>query len=388
MRVMRALGLLAFATILASFMPTPSCADEWALPTTITYTSCGGHARLRVVPRDLEDQLSYFEDKSAHIEPAGQRRGGAPAAVGRLERRVGKAWQVVWEHPIANDVAPVSVIVRDDGAYAVTFDDWHGLGYGPHAVVIYGYGGKVVRALSLADLVPTDYIRAMPHSVSSIDWRGDPRFSKDGRQVLIPVVIPTHQYTDDPQTIDLAVNLSDGAVSPVDPAAWDVALATGRKVLAAQLAAEAAQKAAFLAPLLEPRINDERSWHDYLREGVARRFGDEVSTSTTVLRLPEAKDYAISERWVRDALTESYADNVALASLSQPNLVKVLEKVAASLPKNSLSRVTVYIALPDPYWTAAVAAMQRTGAKLVQLDPTKPIEQRPERILRRYGPKS
>ncbi|MFZ8310653.1 hypothetical protein ACO1LC_14475, partial [Staphylococcus aureus] len=76
-----------------------------------------------------------------------------------------------------------------------------------------------------------------------------------------------------------------------------------------------AAKAAFLAPLLRPKINAEREWHDYLREAVARLIGDDDTPSTTVLRLPGASDYAVSETWVNDALTESYADKVAIASL-------------------------------------------------------------------------
>jgi hypothetical protein len=190
----------------------------------------------------------------------------------------------------------------------------------------------------------------------------------------------------DPATVDIAVDLADGRVSPINPAAWEAALTTGRTVLARQIAAEAATKAAFLAPLLGPKVNAEREWHDYLREAVGRLGGDDDTPSTTVLRIPGTKDYAVSEAWVHDALTESYADKVALASLSEPNLVSVLGKVASKLPSQSLSKVTVFIALSDQYWPAAVVAMQRTGAKVFQLDPTKPIPQRVKRIAQRYGP--
>ena len=188
MRIVRALSLAAFALIVVSVTPAPSCADSWMLPTTTTYTSSSGHARVTVVPRDLDSQLHYFQDKVGKVDPAGQKKGTASVAKARLERLVDKRWQVVWERQIANDIAPVSAIIRDDSEYAVTFDDWHGLGYGPNAVVVYGKDGKLVRAFSLSDLVPKDYIEALPHSVSSIQWRGDPRFSKDGRQVVIPVV--------------------------------------------------------------------------------------------------------------------------------------------------------------------------------------------------------
>jgi hypothetical protein len=385
MRAFRALGLLALATILASITPSQSCADSWMLPTTATYTSCAGHARITVTPRDLQSQLDYFEEKVKDADSAGQKKGGAPVASARLERLVDKRWQAVWERQIANDVAPVSALVRDDGKYAVTFDDWHGTGYGPNAVVIYGAEGKLVRALALSDVVPADYIKALPHSVSSIQWRGDPRFSSDGQRVIIPVAIPSEDSVSDPAMIDIAVDLIDGRVSPINPGAWDAAKATALKVLAAQVAYEAATKAAFIAPLLGPKANAEREWHDYLREAVGRLIGDDETPSTTVLRLPGADDYAVSETWVHDALTESYADKVALASLSEPNLVAVLKKVISKLPDRSLSKVTAFIAVSDQNWPEVVATMRRSGARIVQLDPAKAILQRPERIARRYG---
>ncbi|MDR6848744.1 hypothetical protein [Sphingomonas sp. BE137] len=386
MRIARAFGVPALAAVLISVMTAPSCADSWILPTATTYTSCGAHARVAITPRGLDSQLRYFEDKVRKVDPAGQKKGGAHVASARLERLIANRWQVVWERPIVNDVAPVSALIRDDGNYAVTFDDWHGLGYGPNVVVIYGAGGKLVRALGLSDIVPADYIKALPHSVSSIHWRGDPRFSADGQSIVIPVVIPSESFASNPAMIDVAVELASGKVSAIDANAWEAALETGRKVLAGQIAYEAAAKAAFLAPLLRPKINAEREWHDYLREAVARLIGDDDTPSTTVLRLPGASDYAVSETWVHDALTESYADKVAIASLSEPNLVSVLQKVAVKLPARSLSKVTVFIALSDENWVATVEAMRRTGAKLIQLNPDKPIPQRPKRIVRRYGP--
>lgn len=341
---------------------------------------------MTIVPRDLESQLSYFDDKVGQVDPAGQKKGGSPFARARLERLWNKRWELVWESRIANEVAPVLAIVRDDGSYVVTFDDWHSVGHGPHVVVIYGPKGERIRALSLADLVPPDYIKALPHSVSSIRWRGEPRFSSDGHRVIVPMIVPGEDFASAPKTIDVAIDLADGRVSPINRAAWQAALEKGNAVLARKSAAEEADKAAFLAPLTGPRVNAQPEWHDYLREAVGRLAGDDVTASTTVLRAPGARDYAVSETWVREALTDGYADNVALASLSESNLVSVLERIAATTPKQSLSNVTVFVATSDRYWPAILAAMKPTGAKLIQLDPGTPIPQRVERIARRYDP--
>lgn len=385
MRMLRIVGLIWAATLVTSFTPTPACADSWMLPSRATYMSCGGNTRVIVTPRDLESQLAYFEDKVSNAEPAGQEDKGVRAATARLERLSGKRWQMVWEKKIVNDVAPVMAIVRDDGEYVATFDDWHGVGYGPNAVVVYGHGGERIRSFSLSDILPNFYIEALPHSVSSIHWRGLPRFSDDGRSLLIPVTVPSETSRSDAATINLAIDLANGTISPMDEVGWQSALETGRTVRAARIAAEATEKAKFLAPLSGPSMNNQRAWHEYLREAYARLAGDDDTPSTTVLREPTAKDYAISEKWVRDALTDSYTDKVALASLSAPNLVTVLERTIAAVRPGSLSKVTIFVAVGDEFWPAIQAAMQRSGAKLIQLDPNEPIPQRPERIARRYG---
>ncbi|MFM9936042.1 MAG: hypothetical protein ACKVOL_07560 [Novosphingobium sp.] len=230
----------------------------------------------------------------------------------------------------------------------------------------------MVSRLALSDIVPADYIKALPHSASSIQWQGDPRFSSDGQKVIIPVMIPSEDFVSEPATIDIAVDLLDGRVPPSSPAAWDAAQATGRKVLSVQVAYETATKEAFIAPLLGPKVNAERKWHDYLREAVGRLIGDDEMTSTTVLRLPGADDYAVSETWVHDALTESYADNVALASLSAPSLVAVLKRVTSKLPDRSYRRLRRLLRFPtrtgQKSWQRCAAAAQRSSSS-TQLRP-------------------
>lgn len=381
MRFARMAVLIGLAVLGTSFVPSPSCADSWMLPTTLTFTSCNGHARVTVVPRDLESQLAYFEDKARGIEPAGQARTGPTQATARVETWMGKAWRTVWDKPIVNFVAPVEVIVRDDGRYTVTFDNWHTTGYGPHAVVIYDERGNKVRALALSDMMPQYYIDALPHSTSSIRWRGPPRFASDGR-VVIPIIIPAIEPLGERAYVEMIIDPSTGVASPASGLAWQQALATGRHIHAEQVAEAARRKAAFLAPLLGPAKNEQGEWHDYLREAVARVTHGAAFPATKVLRDPKAADYAITETWLREALTESYADHVALASLSSSNLVPVLRKVAASVPRGSLAKVTLYVAARADIWPDVRQAMAPTGVKLVQLDPDRPIPQAANRIAK------
>jgi hypothetical protein len=111
---------------------------------------------------------------------------GATHAVGRLER---KTWwliyQTVWEGSLANDVAPVSSLVADDGRHVVTFDDWHGAGFGPNAVVVYGVDGHMIRQIALQELLPQDNIKRLPHSVSSIWWRRAACIDSSSHQLVL-----------------------------------------------------------------------------------------------------------------------------------------------------------------------------------------------------------
>jgi len=383
--MLRSMATVLAAALLLSAGAEPSCADSWALPTVETYVSANGRARMIVTPRDLDSQLAYFEDMVDGKAGPGQREDGAKAARARVERLSGGRWQAVWDRPIPNGVAPVQAIVRDDARYAATFDDWHGTGYGPNAVVLYGPDGRVTRRLALADMLPAFYVDALPHSVSSIDWRREPRFSADGSRIVLPIVIPESGYVRKARTVDLNIRLSDGAASFADAGAWARAGREGCRVRKWQLAAEAAEKAAFLAPLRRPAINDQGSWHAYLREAIARRFGNDRSASSTVLRKPDAPDYAVSESWLREEMTDPTGRGAAFATLSDDNLVAVVQRVAATIPAGRMRGTTLYFAISADRWPAVAAALRRSGATLVHLDPDVPIPQRPERIAQRYG---
>lgn len=76
------LGVAVIAAGL-TFAPDPSCADSWMPPSPATYESCNHDFRLTVSPRQLQNQLRYFEDKVDGVEPAGQATGAPVEARGR-----------------------------------------------------------------------------------------------------------------------------------------------------------------------------------------------------------------------------------------------------------------------------------------------------------------
>ncbi len=380
------IALLAFLT------SAPASADSWELPSRQTYLSSNKAVRLIVEPRAIDNQFSYFDDKVKGREPAGQRAGdNRRSAYGTLERRVGGAWVKLWDATLRNEVAPVSALVSNDGAHVVTFDNWHSVGFGDNVVVIYSADGAVVRSFRLDDLLPADYIRALPRSVSSLWWHGEHRFSPDGRQLLLAIVVPNDEISafDPRETIDMAVDLNTGALASPSGATWDRARARATQVARDRDAAEAARKAAFVGPLSAPVSNDEAAWHTYMVEAFFRlnMDGQQVVPDAIVLRAPTERDYEESEGWVRDALRRVDEPEVVMpaAPAAADRLVTVVRQVARDLAPDALKGVRIYLALPAAPAAAIRAALNRSGADLTVIDLAAAIPQRPER-LRREAP--
>lgn len=373
--------------VVGLFAATAAHADSWMMPTRHTFMSANGAVRLTVEPGQLRSQFAYYDDKVKNREPAGRRAGETRhTAQATLERSVGGRWTAVWRGPLANEVAPVSALVGNDGAHVVTFDNWGSTGYGDNVVVLYGADGRLVRALRLDQILPADYVEALPRSVSSLQWSGDHRLSPDGRRLLVAVVIPddSEPFTRNRPTVEIAVDLDTGTVTPPSGPAWDHALAQAKRVAAAREASEAARRAAFVAPLLAPQMTGEREWHQYMLEAFFRLdpHWKRDYPNTTVLRSPTVPDYKPSEKWVREALDGSdRSDVVMLAAPTAPDqLVTIVADVVRRLPTGKLKGVRIYLAVPPQPAQAITAALRPSGAEIVTLGLTKPIPQRPERL--------
>ncbi len=383
MSVVRSI-LVLLAAVLVAFGGSSARADTWLPATVKSYVSSSGEFRFTVTPRDIRGPLAYFEDKVEGVEPAGQVPGRAQQARGKLERRGSSGqWVMVWDQPLVNDVSPVSALVLEGGGFVVTFDNWHSAGWGDDAVVIYGGQGELVRSMALTDFLPQSYFEALPRSVSSIWWGGDHRFESD--RLILQVVVPTADISDDERSyLEITVDLPTGQVRSPEGSAWEGALRAASQVNTARAEAEAKWRAERVAPLVGPTENTERAWHDYLREAFHREYdGDEefASAATQVLRPPTAEDYAQSLRYLREALLEPrYKGNVMIGSMSETNLSDVLIELGAEIPSGSLAGHTLYIAVQDSAWPAIRNALSGSGAEVRQLDPTKPIPQRPDRM--------
>ncbi|HEY5721075.1 MAG TPA: hypothetical protein VIT45_02010 [Allosphingosinicella sp.] len=376
------------AATAALWLATGALADSWAPPRVQNFESANHQFRLTVHPRPFSDWLDYFTDKLCGREqagtPAGNRQRSARAV---MERSTAGGWKKVWSGPLANELSPVSALVADDGRHVVTFDNWHSMGQGENVVVIYGARGRLIQSLKLTDLVPEAYVRALPRSVSSIQWSGKHALSGDGDLLVLKVVVPSPN-NDGKETIDLTVDLATGRPLPPSGPRWNAALKAASATVDARRRENEERNARFRAPLLGPNSTGEREWHEYLREAFYRTAHDgRGSTSTTVLRLPDASDYAASEKWVREKLTKEYFSKTrSFASPSQDNLAKVMADAAKTLKTGDLSGVQIFLAVDNEHFERIAAALAPSGADLIQHDPGKPIPQRPERLAAADAP--
>lgn len=380
---------IAFLLLLLLVPVTAARADSWVPPSKQTYKSRDGGARLIVTPRALTSPLAYFEDKVQGREPAGAPAGsGAGTAMATLERRGPSGrWEKVWTQPLANEVAPVHVVLANGGRAFATFDNWHSMGYGPDAVVVYGGDGKVVRRLGLAELFPEWFVEALPRSVSSIHWRGQPRiFEKDGN-VIVPVVQPSNDE-DVPgggRRLDLAIRLSDGAPVGLERPEWQAALIEAAAVARERCTIQHAGIRAWNAPISAPKAWREEDWHHYLRETQYRtKWSDEPPTAdTTVLRPADAADFAPSLKWLQEALTEQARIDHDLRAIGSPDIARLtteIERISTGIRDGQLKGVDLVV-IADPAHAVRIrTALARSGASLEIIDPIRSFPQIEQRM--------
>jgi hypothetical protein len=368
---------------------SPVFADSWIPATRTSYLSPDKATRLTVVPRDIETPLAYFTDKVDGKEPAGQRRGGEPRALGILERRSGQTWTKVWEMPLVNEVAPVHALVANGGGNIVTFDNWHSVGFGGNVVVIYRSDGSLVRSMKLTDILPEDYVRALPTSVSSMWWGGEHQLSRDGRQVVLKVVVPSSRGSIGAPRgyVDVRINIATGAVERLASPAWTRAVAAAAPIAARSKAQEATWSAQMIAPLAPPSGNKDTDWNRYLYQAVRCLAPPKAQIGfdpVWILPAPAASEFAERAKVIADEFTGSDETNdIVFASPSAPEaLARVLTEAVRAAPAGGLVGSRVFVALPSALGARVRAALGRSGATVFVFDPAVPIPQRAEALAK------
>ena len=375
----------------------PVRADSWMLPTEHSITSHDGHWRLTVTPRSLSSQLDYFKDADEGERRAGGVPGGTDSAYGHMQRREGDRWTEVWKAPLLNDVAPVDMLVSHDGVL-VTFDNWHSMGHGNTAIVIYDGAGKPTCQWSLDDLLPVAYVNNLIRSVSSIQWRGEPSIEPDTHRVRIPVAIPVDTSTraskavmeraiENPEFITLGIDLQNCAVLPPKRDKWERAAAAATAAQENMDLDEKDRKAGFNAPLRVPVDADEDAWNKYLAQALPRVMdsaGEYIPIEDIVFVPADDAERNPHRRDPRSRLREvARGDStIIVGSPSQQALVDALKDVGKEIRPGALASTTIVLVVDDEHHAQAASAIAASGARLVQVDPAKPLPQSAANIAR------
>jgi TonB family protein len=186
------------STVVVLLLTLSARSDEWYMPERQSFTSTDGRWRLVVTPGHIDSQLAYFTDKVNEVPATPDNR-----ARGALYRKRAIGWKLMHRWTLVNEISPVSALVANDGT-VVTFDNWHGMGYGDDVIVIYAANGELVRKLGLSDLMDEADILQLPHSTSSIQWAKTYRIDEQRHNVVLQVA--AHQ------TEELPVSLATGEV--------------------------------------------------------------------------------------------------------------------------------------------------------------------------------
>lgn len=170
---MSRLAVIGIALILLS---PAGAEDNWPAAVVTEVFSESRDWFVRVTPgRSLGDTVGF----------AGSPKGPyAKAAWYRQEPT--RSYRFVQEVTLANPVAPVKFLVTDRG-YLVTFDNWHNMGYGK-VVASYDPTGRRVAAFELKDLFTPAEVTAFSTSTSSIWWRKDAAYIREGQQSVDVVI--------------------------------------------------------------------------------------------------------------------------------------------------------------------------------------------------------
>ncbi|MGE0887446.1 MAG: energy transducer TonB [Blastocatellales bacterium] len=176
--------------VLTILVVAPAPADSWRLPKEEKYYSPDKKYFFLVTPKKLESQLRYFEEKVDGKDNAGAlKKVKDNLARGTFYvRRAKGGYSKKWEFTLLNEVSPVNALVSNKGDFVVTFDNWHGVGYGDDVVVIYRSNGTLIKKFGLKDLLTEGDIETLPRSVSSIWWGGEHYIDEAHGLLILKVV--------------------------------------------------------------------------------------------------------------------------------------------------------------------------------------------------------
>lgn len=163
---------LGIVMLLVSLPPERVRADSWPSAQVKEVFSKSREWFVRVTPGTSVGELVGFAGA-----PKGKR-----ATATFYQLATDRSYRLRKEITLPHPVAPVLFLVTDRG-YLFTLDNWHNMGYGK-VLASYAPDGRTVFASELADVFSTEEISRFRTSVSSIWWRTETVYVRDGQQTI------------------------------------------------------------------------------------------------------------------------------------------------------------------------------------------------------------
>lgn len=157
---------------------------------------CGAVAAASAAERPLREAKSEnaqfeFKVKPGRVRTPEDRENTARRARGVLthkEDRESHQGQKVWTATLVNEFAPVHGFVTNDGRFVVTLNE-AGRGGAAHAVAIYDETGRLIRELSLRDLLSREDWRRVRVRRNAIDWLGGAKMKLAERDTRLEIAL-------------------------------------------------------------------------------------------------------------------------------------------------------------------------------------------------------
>jgi len=235
----------------------------------------------------------------------------------------------VWERTLVNDVAPAQALIRDDGRFVVTLDEYR-RGGARHALVIYGAQGELLRHFVLTDLL------------EKVDWskvtveRRAVRWLQEARPAF------------DTAANEFVIQLASGRTIRVD-------LKTLRVVRGKETAGadEGAVPAEVLALLLDHGVADETPPAEPLA-GLTEMSPEERAQAAAIAEQVSAETGASTEEQPTETAPAAGDGRVTEASSPESRAASGTDHDAAAAPHSIPPEVAAAAATASPYTRVAV----------------------------------
>jgi hypothetical protein len=168
------------------FISPHAWGDQWLSPHEVTIKSPSGLWEAKVTPADRIIDISGYLSLIKRLPSI---------KTDELSDQTMESWAkaTIWQSnrealtfALRSPWMPVESVLLDNGIL-VTFDQWHGTGYG-EVCIAYSPNGKVLWARTLTDLIGQAYMHSFRQSASSITWRTNPfkwSVESDGEALVV-----------------------------------------------------------------------------------------------------------------------------------------------------------------------------------------------------------